>query len=216
MNRTPSSPEFSPVPTQRNIDQSRCDLLSQYVNPLAGDIYRSALICFDRFSALRKATISINPRSNYISGGFNIDGELEIHIGTEESAINPRIKSRIEERFGLPENQGFPDNLYRLFVLAHEIGHVIQKDPLFAEFYGDYDKTIYEPEEDYATYANSDNEVLADYIATQILSNSQLGAVFGIMPPSEEPHAWRQWGELNRIDRTIELYGDTRYKIIHE
>jgi hypothetical protein len=216
MKPSSASPELDPILTRREIDQSRCDILSDLINPYAGDVYRSALICFDRFSILRESKITFNANSNYISGGLNAYGEPEIHIGTEASAITPRMKSRIDERFGLPEGQDFPDGLYKLFVLAHEIGHVIQKDPLFSKFYGDYDTTVYSPEKDYPKYANSENEVLADYIAAQILSNTELGAALGMSPPTEEPPEWRQWGEQNHIDKTIELYRDIVYDIIHE
>jgi hypothetical protein len=212
---TTNPPEFNRPPTQCDIDQIKCDFLSEQINPYAGDIFRSALICFDRFTALREASIKFNPNSNFISGGQTADGELMLHIGTEESAITPRIKSRITERFGLPENQEFPDGFYKLFVLAHEIGHVIQMDPLFQDFYGPYDSTVIDAQKKYEEYVYSENEVLADFIACQIISNSEIGAALGILPPTEEPQEWRQWGDSHRVDKTLELYGHIVYDIIH-
>jgi hypothetical protein len=206
---SPSNPESSPRLSQKEIDKIRCDELSKQLhNPYAGEIFRSAIICFDRFSVLKDVKISIHPESSIYAGGYNGNGELEIYLGTAEGSINSRIKSRITERFGLPEGQDLPDGFYKLFIFAHEIGHVVQKDEKFKEIYGDYDDSILDPDTDYKTYVTSENEVLADYIAAQIISNTEFGRVLGIEPPEEEPKEWRQWAERNNINDTIRKFYD--------
>jgi hypothetical protein len=206
---SPSNPESSPRLSQKEIDKIRCDELSKQLhNPYAGEIFRSAIICFDRFSVLKDVKISIHPESSIYAGGYNGNGELEIYLGTAEGSINERMKSRIIERFGLPEGQDFPDGIYKLFIFAHEIGHVVQKDEKFKEFYGDYDDSILDPNTDYKAYVTSENEVLADYIAAQIISNTEFGRVLGIDPPKEEPKEWRKWGEKNNINNTISKFYD--------
>ena len=196
------------IPTRREVDQRRSEAFDEYVGPFSGDVYLTALNCFPGFSFLRDMSVSFDPNSAIFTGGvIESTGEPSIHIGTKEGAINNRMKSRLFERFQLPEEaRGLPDEAFKPIIFAHELGHVIQNDPLFEQFYGKLEPGFPDPNIDYSGYVHSDLEANADFIAAQIISNAEFGKLLGIMPPTEGPSEWRDWADAHKLPNTTQAF----------
>lgn len=176
------------------------DILDKHLGPFCGSIYLTALGLFPTFNTIREAPVHLSSVSDVMAGGVNPSGQVSIHIGLREKAVTPALRSRIVKRFGLPPHlTEAPARLFLPFVLAHEIGHVIQADSEFESYFGHIDSATYVPEESYDAYINSDRELNADYIAALIVGNSELGAETGYDPPTQALEEWRDWGDLNRI-----------------
>lgn len=144
----------TPLDPEKESRDSYRDVLNKYLGVFCGDVYATALEMFSEFSLLERTGIYINPDLSIIVGGINEDGEPSIHIGAKDKVITAGLKRRIIRRFGLPPGllEIAPQGLFLPFVLAHEIAHVMQEDPQFPAKFGEIDRTVYKPEEDYSKY----------------------------------------------------------------
>ena len=121
-------------------------------------------------------------------------------LALNHDVVTTGLKSRIIKRSGLPSSaEAAPPNFFKLFVFAHEMGHVIQADPKFKEVFGEIDDTIYQPEEGYERYIESDHEANADYIAKTIIAKSEVGKSANYSPPDKPPMQWIDWAQENRV-----------------
>jgi hypothetical protein len=187
-------------------DQSTnaAEVLDYFLGQHCGDIYLTALDIFSRQTYPRETTIFLRDDLDYISGGLNQDGDIGVWVGMQPNTVTKNMRSRVNERFRLlPEQQ--LEEVYLPFILAHEIGHTVQRDPLFKAIFGTSGDDYIEPEDDYESYVNSHDELNADYIAAVIVGNSELGKSIGFMPPEEPPLDWRSWAEKHPIPETIAL-----------
>ena len=65
-------------------------------------------------------------------------------LALNHDVVTTGLKSRIIKRSGLPSSaEAAPPNFFKLFVFAHEMGHIIQADLKFKEVFGEIDDTIY-------------------------------------------------------------------------
>jgi len=194
--------------SRREVDQRRADIFDQYMGLFHGDVYRTALDCFPGFTLLRKAGVHIvfEPEEKYPFVATPDMDSPEILMNTASISLSDRMKSRLKERFELPQqviDQGA--SFLTPIIFAHELGHLIQADPRFGQFFGG---TIgpHPSAEDYVGYITSDSEVNADYIAAAIMANSELGGHLGWELPTESPLDWRTWGEQHQVPHTIAKY----------
>lgn len=190
--------------SQKENSANVAETLDYYLGQYCGDIYLTALDLFARQTYPREATIYLRDDLDYISGGSNPDGDIGVWVGTQPNTITNNMRSRVNERFKLrPEQQ--LEEVYLPFILAHEIGHAVQRDPTFKAIFGTSGDDYVEPEDDYESYANSHDELNADYIAALIVGNSELGKALGFMPPTESPLDWQVWAKEHPIPETIAL-----------
>lgn len=192
--------------THKEQSAHTAEVLDYYLGRFCGDIYLTALDLFSRQTYPREATIFIRDDLDYISGGSNPDGDIGIWVGTQPNTITKNMRSRVNERFKLSTVQQL-EEIYLPFILAHEIGHTVQRDPRFKDIFGPSEDDYVEPEDDYESYVNSHDELNADYIAAVIVGNSELGKTIGFMPPQEAPNAWWCWADQHPIPETIALQG---------
>jgi hypothetical protein len=178
--------------------------LDYYVGPHCGDIYLTSLDLFSRFTYPKDAMIYLRDDLDYISGGANPNGDIGIWVGTQPGTVTSAMRTRVNERFNLSEEQQ-SEEAYLPFILAHELGHVIQRDSEFAKYFGEPIDDYIDLEKDYEAYVNSNDELNADYIAVVIVGNSALGKLIDFMPPDQYPIEWRQWAEMHPIPKTIAL-----------
>ncbi len=178
----------------------QAEVLDTYLGPFTGDVLVQSVRLFPDFSLLRNTNLYIKPDFDMIVGGINSDGEPSVHIGLNNTAISSGVRARIMKRFELPsELDEAPKGLFVPFILAHELGHVMQADSSFVSNFGYMDDTVYSPEDDYAQYVESDHEVNADYIASYVVSHTDLGRQLLHLLPSYPPSMWREWGSAHRV-----------------
>lgn len=200
--------EVSLVLSKREQAHQTAEALDYYVAPYCGDIYLTVLDLFPSFKTLKDTKFYPSNNLDIITSGEDEDGP-GVWIGLHENTMKPSLKMRAFERFGLSEEYfDAPDTVFYPIALAHELAHILQKDPEFIKFFGPINDERIEVADDYAGYVNSDAELNADYIATVVLGNSSFGVDTGFMPPVEFPREWRQWGALQDIPRTIAMNTD--------
>lgn len=142
-----------------------------------GSVYLTALEQYSGFSFLQSADVEFHPDIDRFVGGLDADGKPVAVLGLSDDVVTPRLRARIIKRFGLPEEDLAiaPAKLFKPFIFAHELGHIVQADPEFRKLFGEMDATVYDPDENYARYVESDHEANADYIAAGIVAHSELG-----------------------------------------
>jgi hypothetical protein len=203
------SPSQEIRPSSREIIRRKAGIFGGILGPLHRDVYLTAINCFPGFTFLRDMSLTINPDSNIISASIVGDNEPNIHIGTARKMVMPRGKSRLMERLQLdPELAEMPDDFFEPFIVAHEMGHIVQHDPLFRYFYGELSQEYPNSKEDYARHVECDQETNADFIMAEIMGNTELGIAAGFMPPVEGPSEWRAWAAQHRLVDTIKMPPD--------
>ena len=178
------------------------ELLDTTISPFMGSVFLTALDEYHQFKLLQSVEINFLNDFDRFVGGVNADGKPMVVLGLNHEVVTPRLQSRIIRRFGLPFSaEDAPPNLFKLFVFAHELGHVIQADSKFKELFGEIDDTTYQPEVDYERYVESDHEANADYIAATIIAKSEVGIATKYEAPSQSPIKWREWAAEHKINR---------------
>jgi len=176
------------------------NVLDSKIAPYMGSIFLTALEEYSQFELLQSAEIRFVNDFDRFVGGVNADGKPMVVLALNHDVVTPGLKSRIIKRFGLPSSaEVAPQNFFKLFVFAHEMGHVIQADPKFKEVFGEIDDTVYQPEEGYERYVESDHEANADYIAATIIAKSEVGKSANYGPPDKPPMQWREWANVHKV-----------------
>lgn len=175
------------------------------LRPMYGDVYRTALAQFPEIETLKRLQqFKTNSSSESSSGGWRVNATGEVHpqIIMGEGRVLDIQKQRWAARLGLDAEWSqedisrAPDDFWRLYTFAHEVGHAIQWDKNFESIFGPIeriegsDNLAYR---DYKKYVNSDAETNADYIAMLLVAHSEVGKNFKAPKPSYEPHEWRKW-----------------------
>lgn len=185
------------TPDEKNIV---ANILDTRVAPFMGSIFLTALNEYPQFKLLQSVQIKFANDFDRFVGGVNPEGKSMVVLGLNHDIVTPGLKSRIIKRFDLPSNfENAPTNIFKLFILAHELGHVIQADPKFSEVFGEIDHTVYQPEEGYARYVESDHEANADYIAATIIAKSEVGKSANYSPPDKPPMQWKDWAREHPV-----------------
>lgn len=177
------------------------DTLDREVGPYYGDILKAAEKFFHQFENLRNMQVIFDPTSPDMVGGLggeNYDIPM-VHMGTAGD-LHPRIRSRLIARLDLPSDaNSASDEIFRRLIFAHEVGHVIQSDPMFETYFGEIDGSTYDPSAGYSQYVNSDQEMNADFIAHVIVGASELGRELEITEPGIPLSDWRNWAATRYI-----------------
>jgi len=199
----------------------KADIIDQYVDPHAGDIFRTAFSVYPSFSS-RFGAIALQLNSEM--PGFvyygEPDGEAFISIGelddsAREGAVSPFVFERLNRRFGIDRSvltdKTNKPYILRWCALAHELGHLIQDEPAQMQlFFGQeidrdnivHDVRSFDDPAIYLEYVNSPREVHADYVASTILANSVVGAIIGVSLPNQTTNEWGLWAD----DRLLTNY----------
>ncbi len=193
--------------TNKEVLQRNADIFNHYLSAFHGDVYLTAINCFPDFTFLRDVSVVIDPNTSILAGGVVGDNEPRVYIGTQPGTVTPQMKTRILERFQLhPDLAEMPYEAFGAFIFAHELGHVLQDDPQFERFYGDgLNEVRPDPKKDYAGYVESPRETNADFIAAEIIANTDLGRMIGFMPPVEGPSEWKEWAAQHPVPKTISM-----------
>lgn len=175
--------------------------LDQHVGPYYGDILLTADKFFHQFQLLQQTTVIADSDSNYISGGLGGENHDQpmVHLGTK-GPLSQAVRDRLKNRLNLPADaDDAPDEIFMRFIFAHELGHVIQSDPMFETYFGQIDMNTYAPEAGYSQYVNSDKEANADFIAAVLIGASDLGRELEIKEPGITPDKWRDWAAAHPV-----------------
>lgn len=176
------------------------DELDAKVGLYMGDTLLTAFKLFSNFELVQSVRIEFRKDLDVFVGGVDSLAEPVVALGLNNSLVTDGLRSRIIKRFGLPTKLfDAPASLFRPFIFAHELGHVAQADPKFRELFGEIDKTVYDPSDNYAAYVESDKEANADYIGSMIVAASQLGLAARYSPPKQDPPQWRDWAREHRV-----------------
>ena len=197
--------------SHKKAQKLRVEKLGECINPLAGDIYETALNLFPA-RTLEEMQIVIDKNSGDFRGGesetWNGEKVPMIVIGTREMLSSPNLIARMSSRLGVPrerlEDAEIGRQIVGLIAFCHELGYVIQLDEKVMQVFGEIDNTIVPlpmdyTSEQYEKYVQSDHEANADYIAACILAASRLGEAMGYQPPIEDVAQWRQWVAANPV-----------------
>ncbi|MBH2007710.1 hypothetical protein I8H83_03850 [Candidatus Saccharibacteria bacterium] len=175
------------------------------LRPMYGDIYRTALAQFPEIETLKGLRqFKTNESSESSSGGWKDEstGAVYPQIIMGEGRVLDIQKRRWAARLGLDaewsqeEISRAPDDFWRLYTFAHEVGHAIQWDKNFESVFGPIERIEGSEDlayRDYKKYVNSDAETNADYIAMLLVSHSEVGKSFKAPGPSHAPYEWRKW-----------------------
>lgn len=203
--------------TKKQVDTEKAELLDRYAGPHCGEIFLTARNMFDRFLSLQRMSMKFMDDHD---GGyyFYVDTDpVSSHMGinvNNEQKLDKRLLQRTRERFKLSDEvielfQELPGAV-RPLILAHEIAHVIQIDPLFLEYYGDdFNYKNINPRVNYAGYLESDLEANADFIAASIVANTDYGVSLGLGLQPFETLQWRDWVAERPMLETIAYFGET-------
>ncbi len=195
------SPEFETRIKYNSEEKQRvADLLDGQISLYAGSVFLTALDIYSQFELLQSTRIILLNDFDRFVGGVNKDGQPVIVLANNHEIVTPGLKSRILKRFVLPSNlKNAPTGFFKLFIFAHELGHVVQADPQFQSVFGEIDNNVYSPEEDYVRYVESDHEVNANYIAATIIAESVVGKTARYNRPDKPPMQWKDWANEHRV-----------------
>lgn len=135
----------------------------------------------------------------------NESGQLEPHILIGNAPMQDMRKKveRAVSRLGVDAeilNRGpYAETLTRFAIFAHELGHIIQVDPAYAEQIGELTRAPLKDmknytDEEYEAYVTATAESNADYLAAVILSRCpDVNSFLNVQKPQESLSQYQQW-----------------------
>jgi hypothetical protein len=185
-------------PEYPSVLESMAISLRENIGPFYDQVFLATRVVFPTLTIIERTSIQMSPSSDLLVGGISSDGIPMVHIGTK-IPLTQTVRERLVRRLELPTSPSpSGDPIFMRIVFAHELGHVLQADPLFEDIFGPIDQQTYIPEDDYLAYLCSDKEMNADYIAACLMSSTELGKSLEIPTPDQTPIDWREWASRHR------------------